>query len=1716
MNGMLKKVVGMSMAVVMAATVTVLPAKLPGIKAIAQPQCPVTVLDAVPAGQWQDEVNFPDWANYVDDTLIMNSLYSFTGFADQGSVYVTASEGITGMELFINGTRVDASSILENPGKAVQMDYAAVAKNGTNTIQVTNITPSNAKVNVKIPYAKVIDGTPAEVGMEEDTLQLIDDLISSEVKYGFSAAQLAVIKDGKMVVNEAWGNVNGWTRDGEMDKTSAPVTTDTLFDLASNTKMYATNYAVQKLVSEGKLNLDAKVRDYIPNFKDGANDKIKGKDNLTIREILQHQAGFPADPQYHRSSTLFCQERDKILEKIIETPLQYTPGSKTVYSDVDYMLLGFIIEEITGDRLDEYLKENIYDPMGLTHTTFNPLQNGFEKDDCAATELQGNTRDGHEDIDYPNMRTETVQGEVHDEKAYYCMEGISGHAGLFSNAEELAKLCQVMINGGGYGTNKFFSKDTIDEFTKPKSSDLANWGLGWWRKADNSTRMYYFGPQSSSNTYGHQGWTGTITVIDPESNLVIVLLTNKKNSPVIDNKVDSNDFVCDNYVLGSLGVVSGYIYEALNTHNPQAADANLATLGMERIKQFKTRIGYYDTAVHMTDTYAIADALVTRAEHRGTEQMKAYAQTMLDELDAIVENSERISDADKELAAGYSEALQARIDALQATSETSDTGKIGVQPVDSVPAGAGSQVTLHYPSQLGSPTLSKLFSTSLFTFKGYENQGTMYVTVKSADAAGLRIFINGAEVDTTEMVANPGKAFAVDFSAVAVNDRNTVQVSGMPISIENGAGVSLQIANPTVQDGDAAALGFNTDVLDAIDTIINNDIANGFSAAQLAIVKDGVLVKNTGYGTVNAYNQDGTPKTDSAPVTTETLFDLASNTKMYATNFAVQKLVTEGKLSIYDKVSKYFPDFKDQPGDPYPYKAQLTIQNILEHQAGFPADPQYHNQNVSGDLFSQDKATTIQMIMKTPLQYQPGTKTVYSDVDYMLLGAIVEKITGQALDTYVENTIYKPMGLDSIVYNPLRKGFDKDSIAATELNGNTRDGAIRFENVRTYTLQGEVHDEKAFYSMDGVSGHAGLFANAADLAKLAQTVLNDGGYGATKVFSKNVSEKFTARKDSSATWGLGWWRQGDCGRPWYFGVQASRGTVGHQGWTGTLTMIDPAEDLVVVYLTNKINSPLINNKVNANMFAGNKYTASTLGFVTNMVYEALNNDNPESLDAMLADMANEKMKLVASAGAKSADEPIVKAAYSLVDTVLDRAEQRQNDSTLAYAENAVRGLDVERDRAQIMACNQRLVALGGDPVELPGTGDELADLQLQVKVSKVLYEKGQQLAEHMWYKQSTWDAFTAAYDAANEVLALGETATGDQLAAAKEALATAQSALQAVDKTYLHDLIVTADEKVADGSVDALIDSVKQAYLAALADAKEVYENKAASIQDTVLAYDELLDQLHNLDFVAGDKTELGAMIRMAEAANLDGYLSDGKQAFIDALADAKEVYEDGDALQADIDKAYQTLFDTFMALVPKADKAMLDALIAKAESLQLDQYVEDGKDALAKALLNAKAVSAYEEAVQQDVDSAAKALSDAMKALRKAASKDNLAAQYAQAESLDLRLYTDGSAQRLKASMETAKALLEDENLDESQQDKVDAAAADLSKAIDQLELKNETQTPVQPSKPGNNTGAGGSTPNTGDSASPLALGALGLAALAGLAAVAVKRRGGRSKQGK
>ena len=248
-----------------------------------------------------------------------------------------------------------------------------------------------------------------------------------------------------------------------------------------------------------------------------------------------------------------------------------------------------------------------------------------------------------------------------------------------------------------------------------------------------------------------------------------------------------------------------------------------------------------------------------------------------------------------------------------------------------------------------------------------------------------------------------------------------------------------------------------------------------------------------------------------------------------------------------------------------------------------------------------------------------------------------------------------------------------DDCAATELNGNTRDHLLDFPGFRTYTLQGEVHDEKAWYSMMGVSGHAGLFANASDLAKLASVMLS-GGYGEHRFFSRNVMDQFTApKRESTGNWGLGWWRQGDNQRVWYFGTQAASGTFGHQGWTGTLVMIDPARQLVIVYLTNKINSPVTDAEKDANRFDGNWYTASTLGFVPQILSMGMDMDmdiSAQLLD-LSADMAVESLKLIPEDVVMTETHPSVRNAESKKELFEKMAEKSSDEEQARTLKEAV-------------------------------------------------------------------------------------------------------------------------------------------------------------------------------------------------------------------------------------------------------------------------------------------------------------------------------------------------------------------------------------------------------------------------------------------------------------
>ncbi len=528
-------------------------------------------MSILPAAEWQKTAVFPDWKGHTDDSLAMNSMLSYQGYHGQGCIWLKVEERTESFRLYVNEMPVNTTGI---SGGIWRVDTAGIARDGVNTLQLSNILPVGAKVTAHVPYPVVLEGTLAEAGLHPKAVQLVSDIIASDIAYGFPSAQLAVVRNGRLVVNRAWGRVNSYRPDGSPDTSSAPVTTDTLYDLASVTKMFSTNYAIQKLVTDGQLDIDTRLADILGRrfsddvidlkYVNGANPDLQTqrawKAALTVRDLLCHQGGFPSDVHYFKPyydmsalkdapavrNVLFtgndgsAETRARTLEALCKTPLYFEPGTRTVYSDLDYMLLGFVVERVTGQRLDDYVRETFYRPMGLSHVTYTPLERGFAREDCAATELNGNTRGGH--IVFEGVRTETLQGEAHDEKAACCMGGVSGHAGLFGSAADMARLASVMLTGG-YGDRRFFSGVTMDRFTAPKSFDQGQWGLGWWREGDDQ-RPWYFGTQAHGDTIGHQGWTGTLVMADPSRQLVIAYLTNKINSPVTSaenlNKFDGN------------------------------------------------------------------------------------------------------------------------------------------------------------------------------------------------------------------------------------------------------------------------------------------------------------------------------------------------------------------------------------------------------------------------------------------------------------------------------------------------------------------------------------------------------------------------------------------------------------------------------------------------------------------------------------------------------------------------------------------------------------------------------------------------------------------------------------------------------------------------------------------------------------------------------------------------------------------------------------------------------------------------------------------------------------------------------------------------------------------------------------------------------------------------------------------------------------------------
>lgn len=426
------------------------------------------------------------------------------------------------LDILINGKRLDIFPYTKGkPKSQVVIDIGSYLTDGINEITVTRKNNGAKAPKVIIPYTKLIEGTPEQVGMNSDTLAEIDQSVQQAMEEGITpGAVVLVAKDNKIVKETAYGYAYKYDMGSLLDNPRL-MTESTIFDLASITKVMGTTQGIMKLVSEGKLSVDDKVAKYIPEFA------ANGKGHITIKDLLTHTSGLMAwQPTY-----LHTQNSQGVLDYINELPLEYPTGTKRVYSDFSFMTLGFIIEEVTNERLDEYLEKNIYAPLHMDDTMFTPPDD--LKSRIAATSW-GNPFE-YKMIDDPNFgyyvegdaddfccwREYTLVGEVNDGNSYYANGGVAGHAGLFSTARDLAVLGQTMLNGGGYDTKELYDKEVVDTFT---AAQRFGQGYGWERNGS------YMGHLHSNDTFGHTGFTGTQVIFDPIENLQIIVLTNKQNN----------------------------------------------------------------------------------------------------------------------------------------------------------------------------------------------------------------------------------------------------------------------------------------------------------------------------------------------------------------------------------------------------------------------------------------------------------------------------------------------------------------------------------------------------------------------------------------------------------------------------------------------------------------------------------------------------------------------------------------------------------------------------------------------------------------------------------------------------------------------------------------------------------------------------------------------------------------------------------------------------------------------------------------------------------------------------------------------------------------------------------------------------------------------------------------------------------------------------------
>ena len=353
------------------------------------------------------------------------------------------------------------------------------------------VTASHPLPTVRTPDDGVPNKAPSAVGMSARRLATINRVVERGIKAGgYPGAAVVVGRKGAVVWQKGFGHL-GWTKD------AASVTADSsIYDLASLTKVVGTTTAVMILFDEGKLRLDDSVVKFIPEFTGG------GKDAVTIRQLLEHRSGLPAGRDLWR----IAHSPEEARAAVIATNLEAAPGTRYEYSDLGADMLGFVVERISGQTLDQFLAARVFGPLGMKDTRFRP--DASLRGRIAPTEI--NPPRG-----YP------LRGEVHDENAY-ALGGVAGHAGLFSTASDLAIFAQMMLNGGEFNGTRIVADSTVKLFTT-RAKGAGTRALGW----DTCDGEYGCGKYMDEQSYGHTGYTGTSLWIDPDNRMFVILLTNR-------------------------------------------------------------------------------------------------------------------------------------------------------------------------------------------------------------------------------------------------------------------------------------------------------------------------------------------------------------------------------------------------------------------------------------------------------------------------------------------------------------------------------------------------------------------------------------------------------------------------------------------------------------------------------------------------------------------------------------------------------------------------------------------------------------------------------------------------------------------------------------------------------------------------------------------------------------------------------------------------------------------------------------------------------------------------------------------------------------------------------------------------------------------------------------------------------------------------------------